>query len=152
MSLKDFPIAEVLINAFCHATEDLEKVRKAMLNFIPELYRSRVVISEDILEGYYGNRILNLKIYIFDVEIIRNIIDFICRNIHETDKRLLSRTFLSRLDSSGNLYLRFDKGAAYNGLLRLYDGSDIVRVVIKFKVAKKLIKDFCADIGLIMGV
>ncbi|MEM1549001.1 MAG: RNA-binding domain-containing protein [Candidatus Methanomethylicia archaeon] len=152
MSLKDFPIAEILINAFCHATEDLEKVRKAMLNFIPELYRSRIVISEDVLEGYYGNRILNLKIHISDVEIVKNIIDFICRNIHEADKKLISRSFLSRLDSSGNLYLRFDKGAAYNGLLRLHDGSDVVRVVIKFKVAKKLIKDFCVDIGLIMGV
>lgn len=152
MSHRTFPITEVLLNTFCHVTEDLDKVCKAMLFFIPESFRSKIVLYKDFLEGHYGNTILNLKIYVSDEELIRGIVEFICRNICDADKKLLFKTFDSRLDNSGRLYLRFDKGAAYHSFLRLNDGSDVIRVILKFKVAKKLTKNVCFNIGLIMDV
>lgn len=146
------PISEIIIDAFCHATEDIEKVKTAMLNFIPAPLRSKANIIETILEGYYGNIISGLKIRIIDEEIIRSFLSFLRDNLSDYDKRLLFETFDLRIDKSNIVYLRFDKGAAYKGVYILSDGSDTIRTALRFRVNRKLIKNICKDFGLIIEV
>jgi len=151
MTIRNIPITEISINAFCHATEDLNKIKTAMMNLIPESIRSGVVFYEDILEGYYGNVIVNLKLQFSDELAVKEIVERFCKNINENDKKLLYRTFDYRLDESRVLHIRFDKGAAYNGVLRLNDGSEVIKVTLKFNVKRKLVKNVCMEIGLISG-
>ncbi|NHV11693.1 MAG: hypothetical protein HA488_00440 [Candidatus Verstraetearchaeota archaeon] len=151
MSTKGIPVTEISMNAFCHATEDLNKVKTAMMNLIPESIRSGVVFSEDILEGYYGNVIVNVKLHFSDKIAVNEIIDYLRKNISDNDKRLLYRTLDYRLDESCVLHIRFDKGAAYNGVLRLNYGSEVIKVTLKFNIKKRLVRDACIEIGLISG-
>ncbi|MCS7097086.1 MAG: hypothetical protein NZ926_01185 [Candidatus Methanomethylicia archaeon] len=152
MTYIDFPISEISFNAFCHVTEDLDKVQSAMLNLLPEPFRSNINIVKEIMEGHYGNTIFNLKVHIIDKEIIESTLKYICEKLCELDKRLLFRTFNLRFDKSKNLYLRFDKGEAYKGLLRLCDGGDVVRMILKFECRMEIARSVCLNIGLISGV
>jgi len=52
----------LLFEVFVHATEDLERVRKALLFILSEEYRERVSIKNELLVGSWGNKIIILKL------------------------------------------------------------------------------------------
>jgi len=110
-----------------HATEDDVKVRKAVLNLIPDELKDKVKIKQLTFQGHYGNPIKRLTLTITGCnadKVFKNIIS----RMTETDRRIIDTTLDNRLASS-HLYIRLSKQEAYQGNIVLYEGDDIIKIV-----------------------
>lgn len=119
--------------AFCHATESLEKVKRAILNLLPQelrrTYEAR--LSVELLKGYYGNPIAVVRLKLSNKTHASLTLWRILEALEAADVSALDSSVDVRLDRSGNLYLRFDKQMAFLGRVKLYEGDDVVRVKAK---------------------
>ena len=116
-------IQYMVFRCFAYATEDVEKVRRAM-----EFVAGPGGIELTREKGYHGNEIVIMEKRIKRKAEIR---DFWKRvkdaGLLESILPLLDEF----MDESGNLYLRFDKQEAYLGNLRLAFKGDVVAVRAK---------------------
>lgn len=119
--------------AFCHATENLEKVKTALLNLFPSALRSGLEegIRVSMLEGFYGNVIYVIKLAVNEPELASSIFMEILEKLPHEDLRRMEATLEQRLDSSGNLHVRFDKQQAFLGRIRVYDGDDVIKLRVR---------------------
>ncbi len=127
--------APIIVETFSHATEDIDKVKKAILALFPEEYHEKIKIEEEYVTGHWNNPIVILR-----VKIIGSLKDiFLKRFSHllsNGDKDYLKRTLHLRLDNAKNLYLRINKQAAYKGLIFLDERKDDV-IKIKIPLVEK---------------
>lgn len=123
------------ISTLCHATEDLEKVKKSITNLLPTAIKTLYgnLIKVNLLEGHYGNPIFLLNLKIEDPAHATLTIRHLIKSLDQPDFASLETAISLHQDSSGNLYLRFDKQQAYLGRIKLSDGDDVVKVKIRFK-------------------
>ncbi|RLE70791.1 MAG: exosome protein [Thermoprotei archaeon] len=131
------------LEAFCHATEDVGKVKQAILNLIPEELRSTYgdLVTSSLLEGYYGNPIVVLRLKVRGKKHASSILLRILRSLSLTDLSELEASLREHMDNSGNLYLRLDKQLAYLGKVKLYWSDDVVRVKAKLTLeARKTVE------------
>jgi len=129
-------LVEVEIATHCHATEDLEKVKHAILNLLPEDLRKRIDIKYQELRGYYGNPIIRLNITIRGREAL-DVAKYILSCLPPHDRRYLIYSIDQRYDKHSNkLYIRLNKQDSYLGTPTLYDGSDVIRVVFSFSIVR----------------
>jgi RNA binding exosome subunit len=106
---------------FCHATEDLDRVRTALENAV-----GACEIRITKTEGHHGNPILVLEA---TIEEKKGIDEFFSSLGEENIEEILS-SLSSRMDESCNLFIRLDKQAAFKGEMRL--GSvDVISVRIR---------------------
>ncbi len=104
----------------CHATESLEKVKKALDDLVGE--ELEVEISE--AEGYYGN-----PIEILEGKISRNQdMDDFFDQLPKDFKRKLLKDLERRIDERCNFFFRVDKSEAFEGEIVLTDGGNSIRV------------------------
>jgi len=113
---------DVRVRVFCHATESLDKVRRALNTVVDE-----GEVREDRAQGHHGNPIM----------IISSVADgpgCAERLLGRLEGEVLEEVFStlpSRVDESCRLRLRFDKQAAFQGRLELSDGGDVIAVSIR---------------------
>jgi len=131
MSRRERRVSSVTLETFCHATEDVEKVERAILNLLPSDLRSSAEFEECRLEGHYGNPITILRAVLRGEEAERAVEELFSR-MDEFDKKIVLESLERRLDSSSNLYLRFDKQRALLGSPRLLQGDDVIKVIVAF--------------------
>ncbi len=110
---------------FAHATEDIEKVRKAM-----EFITGHSKFEESEEKGYYGNRITILQLQIKK----KNEIMKFWRRMKELGVVDEIIPMLQELvDEHGMLYLRFDKQQAYLERVALTTGGDAIAMHAKIE-------------------
>jgi len=107
--------------AFCHSTEDLEKVKRAMTNVLGD-----VELKVTSTEGHHGNSILLLAATVKDMDDIAKFFSRLGPNGRDT----ILETLESRLDDSCNLFVRLDKQAALREDARLASGDDVISIRI----------------------
>ncbi|MEZ0345411.1 MAG: RNA-binding domain-containing protein [Infirmifilum sp.] len=123
----------VEISTSAHATEDEERVIKAMLNILPEELRSEELsnLRKNLSYGFYGNPIV-----LFNLELLEEkadkVVFYVFSRMHREDLEEVFNDFENRF-AKGRLYLRFDKQEAYYGELKLSSADEIIRCIIKFK-------------------
>jgi hypothetical protein len=120
------------ISAFIHATEDATKVITACQQLLPPDSRNDIIFTQHKLQGHHRNPIIFLETTIQDPAVLTESITTIARQLRSTDRYLLCEDRHRYLDEKGNLYLRFDKQAAYNQQLA-FSQADPIRVKIKAK-------------------
>ncbi len=126
-------VRSVELATHAHATEDVSRVAKALLNLLPPEIRENVRPRSSTLEGHHGNPIVRIEVSLSD-DAAEEAVRWIGGRLSESDKLLLDTSFESRYDERhGRLFLRFSKQDAYLGRIRLMDGDDVVRVVIGFR-------------------
>ena len=130
-------VRKVTVETTQHATEDPGKVLEALLSVLPEELRDKVKPVTQILKGHYGNPITRVRVELKGEE-AEKAARYIFSALSEGDHRVLRLTLEQRLDKTGNLYLRLDKQKALRGKLTLYDGDDVIRVVIGLRGRKRL--------------
>jgi hypothetical protein len=116
------PFAGLYARAFCHATEDLEKVERALSNVIGD-----AEIQIERTEGHHGNPITIVE---SSVESIEEISRFFER-LEVDDLRFVLDTLSTRMDEGCNLFLKIDKQAAYQEHIRMGRNDDVVSIRIK---------------------
>jgi len=106
--------------AFCHQTEDPEKVIQSMEN----VAQHELEIESEEAEGYYGNKIL-----IFEGQISRNQeMDLFFDSLPRSAIQELLDTLERRIDERCNFYFRLDKEKAFNEKLEVTKGDNSVKV------------------------
>lgn len=131
-------LSEVVISTHCHATEDLEKVRRALVNVLPPELRSAVKLHTEILHGYYGNPIVKLETRIKGDD-AHMVIRYILSLISDGDQRYLLNSLNMRYDAKDNeLFIRLDKQEAYLGNIVLYEGNDSIKITVSFSMTRSV--------------
>ncbi|MDR2204318.1 MAG: exosome protein [Nitrososphaerota archaeon] len=141
MSKKPF-IGYIDIRAFAHATEDLEKVLTAIRNLLPNDLAETVQFEKGNLTGHHGNTIVLFTTQIADKKLLPNILEKIGQNLNALDKEDLNNNLNLRIEKT-NLYLRFDKQAAFMNKIK-YTHNDPIHLKIHFtnKTREELLEIF----------
>ncbi len=130
-------IERLSIQVLCHATEDEEKVMRAVENVVGIEMMDKMKISSNSLKGYYGDPILMIKFETSDPETPMQIVRRIFSKLSEYEKIDVIQNCLERGKHGGKLYIRLDKQAAYNDVLRLSNKDSIrIEAVIRGEVEK----------------
>lgn len=125
----------LFFEVFVHATEDLEKVREALLFILPEEYRKRVSIKNEILVGSWGNQIVVLKLKNRGEDLVRETLSRIFSSLSKVEREnILSRLF-KQVDKKGCFYLRISKQNACLQKFSLNQEGGIIRCIFKFKTS-----------------
>ena len=122
-------VTSLEITCLVHATEDREKVMRAVHVLLPAQHVDDIRFSCDELQGYYKNPITLLKTRITDRQVIAGIVAKLAGELNSSDRGILTTDFDRYVDRR-TLYLRFDKQDAYRGKLRLAH-ADPIRVKIR---------------------
>jgi len=142
-------VLRVSIKAFAHATEDINKVRNALKNILPDEIKNAINnLNVTTVKGHYGNEINILDLTLSKNDSYSLLKNILCK-LEETERNILLASLSSRLDvKHSHLYIRLSKQDAYLGKLKLLDGSDVIKLVITFSGAKKIndLRSFLEDI------
>ena len=96
----------ISLGAFCHATEDVELVKEAMLKLSPF---EKAEFKQERTEGSFGNPITILKLDFEKQSDIRGVVDFIKSRLEgdiDVD---------AHVSEDGDFWIRFDKQEAFKG-------------------------------------
>ena len=125
-------VREVEVSAFSHATEDEDKVEKAMRNLLPE-EAQEIWLTRRTLKGYHGDPITivagKIRTNKGATEVLRRVV----QELSSLDQQRLLDESEERLDDGGNLYIRLDKQKAYLGKVRLVE-TDPVKMKFKLRL------------------
>ena len=121
-------VSQIEIKIIIHSTEDEGKVKKVIRSLIPEISNGLDAKIKPA-KGYYGNPIKILTLSTLNRGYADIIFNSILSRLNKESKILFANTLNERLDSKGNLYLRFDKQSFE---LKLRD-DDPIRIKIRLK-------------------
>ncbi len=139
-------VAYIDVRFSVHATEDLDKVINAVHKVLPADHIDDIAFRKKALRGHYGNPITLFDTRMKKKRIVEALVDHLFSSLNEQDKESLLREIDQHVEE-GNLYIRLDKQAAFQGEMRLCT-SDPIRVRIRFR--KKRIEDIvkiCQELG-----
>ncbi len=147
MSAK-LPIGYINVRVFAHATEDLTKVEVATKNLFPLSLCENLVFQKTPLHGHHSNPIVILEAQFTERKLLLEALQKLGEGLSTLDKEQLSQDIEQRLER-GNLYLRFDKQAAYLGNIK-FAQNDPIHVKIHFKdMSSQEILDLAKKAGLL---
>jgi len=142
------PIAYIDIRTFAHATEDTEKVEKAVRNTFPTELVDAILLERSDLTGHHGNPIVLFETRIKEKNAAQKVFQKLSSELSIMDKELLSSEINRHLEK-GNLYIRLDKQSAYMNELRICQTDPIhLRVHFKRHGTEEVI-EICKKYGLI---
>ena len=148
MVLSQVPIAYIDIRFFAHATEDLNRVVKAVETILPTDYLDSIVFKRKNLRGHYGNPITLFEARIKRREMVKAFVESLSAGLSGLDKE----TLLSEIGlhvEKGSLYIRLDKQAALQGEFKLCT-ADPIRVRVRFRKEKpEDIVEVCREMGIL---
>ncbi|MEM2548509.1 MAG: RNA-binding domain-containing protein [Nitrososphaerota archaeon] len=137
MFMLDMRIDKMLLQVLCHATEDEEKVMKAVENVVRFDRMSKMKIVTQVLKGYYGDPLAMIRFEVLDPDTSLEIVKDIFSRLSEYERHDLIENCIEGGRHGGKLYIRLDKQAAYNGVLRLSDKDPIrIEVAVRGEVNK----------------
>jgi len=114
--------AGMYARTFCHATEDIDKVRLALTNVVGD-----TDVRTSRTEGHHGNPILILDASVASMDEIAAFFE----KLNASDIERLRESLESRMDDGCNLFMRVDKQAALNEDVVLAAGEDVISIRIK---------------------
>ncbi len=141
-------IAFVDISLFAHATEDEDRVMRAVQNLFPQEYLDSITFRRQNLHGHHKNPIVLFETRIKDSETIQMFVENLSSGLSVLDKENLLEE-ISRYAEKGSLYLRLDKQAAFQGNFKLCT-ADPIRVRIRFRKNKlEDVVQVCRKLGIL---
>ncbi|MBS7658038.1 MAG: RNA-binding domain-containing protein [Candidatus Bathyarchaeia archaeon] len=124
------------VSVIGHATESLKKIKKAVLNIVPEEEKATLAFTIEKLEGHHGNPIFMIKTTLKNLS--GNFLEFLFKALPPEDKLKLLNELNAHIDNECNFYVRLDKQAAFMGETRIKQ-EDPIRLRMKFKNLKRSI-------------
>ncbi len=114
----------IALEAFCHATEDVKKVKQAMANLVPFEVPDSAFESER-MEGSFGNEIISLTLEFSKQGEINCIVKSLVESLPKQEMKSID--LKQHINEALAFWIRFDKQSAYNGEVKL-DGHDTVQL------------------------
>lgn len=123
-------LQSVRLSTIAHATEDRDKVKRAMWSACPQQeFHSR--IAELRLKGHHGNEIHLLTMTIPPIK-KPAYIEFLWKRLSRLDQQSVLGSLEHYLDERNVLHLRFSKQDSFLGRLRFGD-DDVIKVELSFR-------------------
>lgn len=117
-------IANLSFRAFAHATEDPERVERAL-----KYVSGAENVTRSSSTGYYGNPIIVLEAKVTDSKRIKALL----KTLGPEALRTLLESLDRRLDEESFFFFRLDKQEAFLERIVLADGEDVIAVRGKVK-------------------
>lgn len=111
-------IHKISLRVNAHATEDEDRVKKALELFLPQ----NKIIEKSVVYGHFGNPIKIFQVDLKKKNECKYFIDFIKEKLNKEDLFNLNQEIADRVDNDCNFYLKFDKQCAYKGEVKLSSG------------------------------
>ncbi len=141
-------ISFINVSLFAHATEDEDKVMRAVQNLFPLKYLDSIAFKRQNLHGHHKNPIVLFETRIKDREIIQAFVGNLSSSLSVVDKQNLLEE-IGRYVEKGSLYFRLDKQAAFLGNFKLC-AADPIRVRIRFRKSKlEDVVQVCRELGIL---
>jgi RNA-binding protein len=118
------------ISAIVHATEDVDRVLRALSSVFPQRSLPSQVETRR-LHGHYGNEIRMVDLSIRGAP-ARSLLEYLWKSLPSFDRASILDALEKHLDSSGGLHLRLDKEEVFRGILRLKD-QDPIKIQLTFR-------------------
>ena len=118
------------IFSLAHATEDADKVIRAILNICPTDTVPKVRTTK--VKGHYGNPIVTIQLVLAGSPRVERLFDHLWKNLLDSDKSHLYQSVESQLNKSGVLHIRIDKQSALRGIILMKE-DDPIKVEILFR-------------------
>lgn len=115
------PVSMLIARVYVHATEDPDRVMKALRNVVEGRYVMRST------RGHHGNVIQIVEVKLTECDAFEALRSIITR-LDDVEFLLM----LSGIEES-RLYVKFDKQQAYRGVLKVSHGDDVVYVEVRGK-------------------
>ena len=125
------PVGYIDIRVFAHATENQTKVETATKNLFPPELTETLVFQKNNLSGHHSNPIIMLTAKLADRKLLPSALEKLGAGLSSLDKEQLNEEIGRHLER-GNLYLRFDKQAAFLGQPK-FTQNDPIHVKVHFK-------------------
>jgi RNA binding exosome subunit len=125
-------VREVEVSTFSHATEDEDKVEKAIKNILPEENRD-LWLTRNTLKGYHGDPITVVTGKIRTKKGATGVLRRVLQELSSLDQQRILDELEVRLDDGGNLHIRLDKQKGYRGKVRLLE-TDPVKMKFKLRL------------------
>ncbi|MCD6420790.1 MAG: hypothetical protein J7L17_00055 [Thaumarchaeota archaeon] len=125
-------VEKLVIQVLCYATEDPKRVLKAVENVLGADAAKKMSMSSERLEGYYGDPITLMRIFLLDRELCEKALLRILSNLSDSEREELWRDRSKLGRHGGKLYIRLDKQEAFLGRIRLSD-KDPIRIVAELR-------------------
>jgi len=119
-------VRQVVLETFVHATEDEDKVVKAVEMLIPPSVNPRVV--KLMARGYHGNPIEVLRYFVVGCE-AEAVVRHVLSNMDELERSVLMASIQDRVEDN-RLFLSFSKQSALLGSIEVGRGDDVIRVIV----------------------
>lgn len=147
IDLPQTPVAYIDVEFFAHATEDVEKVMEAVKHVLPANRMEEINLKKNSLKGHHGNPIVFFETKIERKDLVKAVIDSIFSRLSMLDKEILRKEIEMHVEK-GSLYLRLDKQAAFQGVVKL-GVADPIRLRIRFRKGKiEEIIRICEELGI----
>ncbi|MEL9939431.1 MAG: RNA-binding domain-containing protein [Ignisphaera sp.] len=131
-------LTEITLTTLCHATEDCDKVKQALLNLIPQDIASSAQILADTMKGFYGNTITRFELRAHGND-AQKVLEHIAKLLSESDRRYIISSLEIRYDRKSNkVFIRIDKQSAYLKTPFVSEGDDVVKIVLSFSMLRSL--------------
>ena len=142
------PIAYIDIRVFAHATEDVQKVLKAVYNILPTELADEIVFKKTNLRGHYRNPIVLLETRIKRRDAAKAVFRKLASGLSSLDRELLNSEIRQHFNK-GNLFVRLDKQSAYLNELKLRS-DDPIHFRIHFRKSRlEEIMEICREFGML---
>lgn len=115
------PVSMLTARVYVHATENPDKVIKALRNVV----KGRYVMKST--RGHHGNVIHIIEVKLTECDALEALRSIITR-LDDVEFLLM----LSGIEES-RLYVKFDKQQAYRGVLKVSHGDDVIYVEVRGK-------------------
>ena len=126
-------VTKIEVRAYARATEVSDRVAASIMFIFPERLRQRVSVSMSNAEGQAGDEIMVISATLKGQEDCDGVLNYILEQMDSHSLRALERSLDIRLDEKCILFLRIDKQAAFLGVMKLADDSDVVSARFHFK-------------------
>jgi RNA binding exosome subunit len=135
-------------------TEEIDIVKSAIYNCLPQEHRD-LDIEIRHLQSQFRDKMKYLILEIHKPEVINETVEFLNLKLSNGSKDYLNRYFEKKLDEEEKIFhFRLKKFEAVNGNLVADEGSDVIKVNIKYSDFSydddiSLIKQHFSDLGIL---
>lgn len=126
------PVRYVELTTLAHATEDKDKVLRAILNMFPK-DSDLPGFDETKLTGFFGDPLISFRLEINKRRQGTEFLEHLIKSLNSLDYSDLIENLPKRMDESKNLYMRFDKQKALQGNIS-FEMHDSIRVKFRLHV------------------
>jgi len=140
-----FPLLSISAMVFVRATEDEEKVMKALELVLPpekERKRMKLRIERRVAKGVLGNPIIILEARATRKSDARKWWKHILSLLSEKDLEYITNHPDDFMDEFGVVHLRFDKQKAYEGVPVLTGGGGVIKIRAQLEAYPAKVEEF----------